>query len=195
MIAAMDIPRFRPDNIYMCKPIKNKIMSGGMFSRIIYSSDSISMNGIYIAFDLSGHICEIFPSKFKIQFAPTVGGSGSPTKSYSSSTEHTAGIIKSLCDMERSILASISIPGKTPLYKLHDQLVQNNFKFFWLSDNIFGQHATVSNTTYTNNVIKYKDVPGSCHNGRFILKISGCWTTPVSYGITYKFSRVASQGS
>jgi hypothetical protein len=25
------------------------------------------------------------------------------------------------------------------------------------------------------------------------LKISGCWTTPVSYGITYKFSRVASQ--
>lgn len=175
----------------MCKPIKNKIMSGGMFSRIIYSSDSISMNGIYIVFDLMGHICEIFPSKFKIQFTPGgAAGSGTSIKPYSS--EHTASLIKSLCDIERSILARISIPGKNPLYKLHDQLVQNNFKFFWLADNISGPPTTVPNTTHTNSVVKHRDSSGSCQNGRFILKISGCWTTPVSYGITYKFSRVAS---
>jgi hypothetical protein len=168
-------------------------MAGGMFSRIIYSSDSISMNGIYIAFDLSGHICEIFPSKFKIQFSPSgTTGSGSSMKSYSSS-EYAANVIKSLCDIERGILARISIPGKNPLYKLHDQLVQNNFKFFWLADNISGPHPIASNTTPTNSVMKYRDVAGPCQTGRFILKISGCWTTPVSYGITYKFSRVASQ--
>jgi hypothetical protein len=189
MIAAMDIPRFRSEHIYMCKPIKNKIMTGGMFSRIIYSSESISMNGIYIAFDLTGQISEIFPSKFKIQFMPVVNGVASP-KSYSTQSEHTNGIIKSLCDMERSILTSISIPGKTPLYKLRDQLVQNNFKFFWLSDNM----SSAPNTLHTNSVIKYKDGAGTCQNARFILKISGCWTTPTSYGITYKFSRVATTG-
>jgi hypothetical protein len=181
MIAAIDILQFRAENIYMCKPIKNKIMAGGMFSRIIYSSESSSMNGIYMAFDLSGHICEIFPSKFKIQFTPASDGVSK------SSSEHTSDVIRSLCDMERSILATISIPGKTPLYKLHDQLVQNNFKFFGLSDNMSGPPTTISSTT---NVSKYKDGYGTYHNARFILKISGCWTTPLSYGITYKFSRV-----
>jgi hypothetical protein len=193
MIAAMDIPRFRVENIYMCKPIKNKIMSGGMFSRIIYSSDSISMNGICIAFDLSGQICEIFPSKFKIQFAPAVNAAAS-TKPYSITSEHTPGIIKSMCDMERNILASISIPGKAPLYKLRDQLVQHNFKFFWLSDNIYGIPTTTTTTT-TNNVVKYRDGPGHSQTAQFILKISGCWTTAVSYGITYKFSRVTKSSS
>jgi hypothetical protein len=186
MIAAMDIPQFHAENIYMCKPIKNKIMAGGMFSRIIYSSDSISMNGIYLTFDLSGHICEIYPSKFKIQFAPTVGGSGASAKIPSA----TPGVIKSMCDMERHILSSISIPGKTPLYKLRDQLVQNNFKFFWLSDNMSNTFNTAHNTIRTSSAIKYKDDTGPCQKARFILKISGCWTTSGSYGITYKFSRV-----
>ena len=183
----MDIPRFHAENIYMCKPIKNKIMVGGMFSRIIYSSDSISMNGIYITFDLSGYICEIYPSKFKIQFAPVVGGS---VKTSSATSEHTNSIIKSMCDMERSILASISIPGKTPLYKLRDQLVQNNFKFFWLSDNMSNTFVTAHTTIRPASSPKYKDELGTCQKARFILKISGCWTTAVSYGITYKFSRV-----
>jgi len=190
MIAAMDIPQFHAENIYMCKPIKNKIMAGGMFSRIIYSSDSISMNGIYLTFDLSGHICEIYPSKFKIQFASVAGGSGASAKISSATPEHTPGVIKSMCDMERRILASISIPGKTPLYKLRDQLVQNNFKFFWLSDNMSNTSNTTYNTIRTSSAIKYKDDTGPCQKARFILKISGCWTTSGSYGITYKFSRV-----
>ena len=182
MIAAMDIPRFSTENIYMCKPIKNKIMSGGLFSRIIYSSDTVSMNGIYITFNLTGNICEIFPSKFKIQFT----SDNSTTKSYALS-ERTSEIIKSLCEIEHNILTRISIPGKTPLYKLRDQLRQNNFKFFSLTDNISG---TPHNIMHTNSIGKGKDTQMSCQNGHFILKISGCWTTPVSYGITYKFSRV-----
>jgi len=175
----MDIPRFSTEHIYMCKPIKNKIMAGGMFSRIIYSSETVSMNGIYITFDLSGSICEIFPSKFKIQFI---------TEKSHSLSARTTDIVQSLCEIERNILARISIPGKTPLYKLRDQLGQHNFKFFWLADNISGPHI---NTMPINNIVKSKDTQTSCQNGHFILKISGCWTTPVSYGITYKFSRVS----
>jgi len=180
MIATIDIPQFRPEHIYICKPIKNKIMTGGMFSRIIYSTDSITMNGAYITFNLIGNICEIFPSKFKIQFLPYING---PTPS--SVSEHTTDIIKALCKMERSILTAMSIPGKTPLYKLHDQLAQNHFKFFEPNDNI-----SVTNTSHTNNANKHRDGHGAQQNARFILKISGCWTTPSSYGITYKFSRV-----
>ena len=169
MIAALDIPRFRADYIYICKPIKNKIMSGGFFSRIIYSTDSITMNGINIAFNLFGQICEIYPSKFKIQYLPNTNGQ----------TQQIVDIIKSLCEIERSILSimSTTTPGKKPLYKLHDQLAQNNFKFFETNE-------TVLNTITNNNK------SASQQHARFVLKISGCWSTQTSYGITYKFSRV-----
>lgn len=183
MIASMNIQRFHAENIYMCKPIKNKIMSGGMFYRIIYSTDYVSMNGIYITFDLTGHICEIFPSKFKIQFGQPTNTQGSSKSQNSTIDNMSDNIIKALCDIEKNILTNISIPGKTPLYKLNEQLKQNNFKFFWLSENT------------NNNVPKAKDVSnGSAplQKACFVLKISGCWTTPLSYGITYKFSRVKS---
>jgi len=175
MIAALDIPQFRPEYIYICKPIKNKIMSGGLFSRIIYSSESMTMNGIYIAFNLIGQICEIFPSKFKIQFLPNTNGHSTQS---SPQIQHTVETIRSLCEMERNILSTMSTPGKTPLYKLHEQLTQNNFKYF-------EQNETNSSATATN-----KHKTGSQQNARFILKISGCWNTSSSYGITYKFSRV-----
>jgi hypothetical protein len=185
MIAAMDIQLFHAENTYMCKPIRNKIMTGGMFYRIIYSTDSVSMNGIYIAFELSGNICEIFPSKFKIQFGPpTNTATGGPKTHIFTNDNLTDNTIRALCDIEKSILSNITIPGKTPLYKLHDQLIQNNFKFFWLTDNTINSNHTKPKDTYNNN---------STQKAYFVLKISGCWTTPVSYGITYKFSRVKSK--
>lgn len=168
MIAALDIPRFRADYVYICKPIKNKIMSGGLFSRIIYSTESITMNGINIAFSLFGQICEIFPSKFKIQYLPNTNGQ----------TKQTIDIINSLCEIERNILSTMSTSGKKPLYKLHDQLTQNNFKFFETNETIL--------STLHNNQNK----TGLQQHARFVLKISGCWSTQTSYGITYKFSRV-----
>ena len=190
MIAAMNIAQFHPENIYMCKPIKNKIMSGGMFTRIIYSSDTSSMNGIYVSFDLGGQICEIYPSKFKIQFVPGLCISGSDPK-HSMTDTTSSNIIKSLCDIEHSILTNISITGKIPHYKLRDQLIQNNFKFFWLTSTPIGipsgtTNAKVSPSTPTKHQISTQQT------ARFILKISGCWTTPTAYGITYKFSRVSS---
>ena len=168
MIAALDIPRFRADYVYICKPIKNKIMSGGLFSRIIYSTDSMTMNGINITFNLIGQICEIYPSKFKIQFLSNTNGQ----------TQKTIETINSLCELERSILSTMASSGKKPLYKLHDQLVQNNFKFFETNDNILSTTPTIKNN------------PGIQQDAQFLLKISGCWSTPSSYGITYKFSRV-----
>ena len=77
---------------------------------------------------------------------------------------------------------------KLILYSLSSWIDIVHFKFFWLADNISGPHI---NTMPINNIVKSKDTQTSCQNGHFILKISGCWTTPVSYGITYKFSRVS----
>ena len=168
MIATLDMARFTTDYVYICKPIKNKIMSGGFFSRIIYSTESITMNGINIAFNLIGQICEIFPSKFKIQFLPNTTGQ----------SQKTMEIIRSLCEIERNILSTMSTSGKKPLYKLHDQLLQNNFQFFETTETVLSNNPNS----------KYK--LGIQQDAQFILKISGCWSTPSSYGITYKFSRV-----
>jgi hypothetical protein len=162
-------------------------MSGGMFTRIIYSSDSNSMNGIYLSFDLSGQIGEIYPSKFKIQFAAGMGGPGTSIRPTISDYDNC--LIKSLCAIERSILMNIAEVGKTPQYKLRDQLVQNNFKFFWLSNTMeHDKNGTAKNSVVSSPPIKHH--PPTHQMARFILKISGVWSTPTSYGITYKFSRV-----
>jgi len=204
MIAAMKIQKFKADNIYMCKPIKNKVMSGGLFSRIIYSQESNSMNGIYLSFDINGCITEIYPSKFKLQFA-----SGTGTRQVGIQSD--VSVIRAICTIERNILSVIGGTGKTPQYKLQEQLAQNNFKFFLLSSTLEHEKTNgskkyvpatadvICSTNNTNNkpitsdtytVCSTPPIQSSSQPIQFILKISGIWSTTTTYGITYKFSRV-----
>jgi len=36
--------------LFFCEPIKNNIMNEGIFIKILYSNENISLNGIYILF-------------------------------------------------------------------------------------------------------------------------------------------------
>ena len=75
MIIAMNPEYFNKDNLYLCKSIKNKIMENATFIRIIYSTISSSMNGVYISFSLNGQSTELYRGKSKFTFdnksAPT----------------------------------------------------------------------------------------------------------------------------
>lgn len=206
MIAAMNIQRFNAENIYLCKPIKNKVMPGGLFSRIIYSQESDSMNGIYLTFEMYGGVTEIYPSKFKFQFVSGTGGTGGTRHG---GMESDTSVIQAICTIERNILSVLDGSGKTSQHKLQEQLAQNNFKFFLLSNTLEhektnGSRKYVSagaggSTNNTNNKPITTDTYTVCTTPtrqsssspiRFILKISGIWSTSTTYGITYKFSRV-----
>lgn len=44
----MSITQYNGRNIFFCEPIKNNIMPDGSFVRIIYSTNLLTMNGIYL---------------------------------------------------------------------------------------------------------------------------------------------------
>lgn len=161
MIIANAPSKFNIHDVYYCKPIRNKIMSGGMFIRLIYSNELVSINGIHVSFPLYGRIQEIYNNKFKY----THIGTGVDS------------MISSINAIEHAILENANIVNKNPQYKLHEQLQSGCFKYF--QDNISPCKSGKQNNTY----------PPSITN--FVLKISGIWTTDADYGITYKFTKVS----
>lgn len=166
MIIATCTSNFSIDNVYYCKPIKNKVMNGGMFIRIIYSSYFTSINGIHLVFKMTGKIQEVYNNKFKHIYNVT----------------DNKDIIDSIVSLEETVISNANINDKTAQYKLKDQIVSGFFKFFQNSSTIPG---TINGNTKTDS-FKTKQVT----NTTFILKISGIWTTDIHYGITYKFIRV-----
>ena len=47
------IEQYNNNNLIFCEPIKNNIMNDGNFIRILYSTDIITFNGIYLLINLS----------------------------------------------------------------------------------------------------------------------------------------------
>jgi hypothetical protein len=133
MIIATNPAVFNIQDVYYCKPIRNKIMSGGMFIRLIYSNHLASINGIHVSFSITGRVQEIYSSKFKFFYE-------NDTDNYS---------ISLLQDIENNLLNSADIKHRNPQYKLREQLSAGFFKFFQNNITKSGKinNATI-NTTF-----------------------------------------------
>ena len=64
MILVNTIEQYNNNNVFFCEPIKNNIMNDGNFIRILYSSENITLNGVYIAINLYDIICENYYNKY-----------------------------------------------------------------------------------------------------------------------------------
>lgn len=53
VMIAIEHTNFHENNIFICDPIKNSIIQSSLFYKIIYSNKLISMNGIFIIFNLN----------------------------------------------------------------------------------------------------------------------------------------------
>ena len=124
----MNPTMFDINDVYYCKPIRNKIMNGGWFMRIIYSNNIVSINGIHIVFSISGKINEVYNNKYKFYL---IAITTHPTRQNQK--------------IENVILLNCDIKDKTPSYKLRDQLDQN-----FLSS--FNQHKDQRHTKSNNPV-------------------------------------------
>jgi hypothetical protein len=140
-----NITQYNEDYVYFCEPIKNNIMSEGNFIRIMYSTSLFILNGIYISININYTSVDKYYNKFKCAF---------DTNQYKDTIERIRII-------EEGLLKKISIFGKTPQYKIYEQLRNGNIKVF--SDT----YDKIGNT--------------------FLLKIAGIWETETEYGLTYKF--------
>ena len=129
-----NIEQYDIKHVYYCEPIKNNIMNDGFFIRIIYSTPHFSLNGITLLVNLTDVYYERFYNKYKCVF--------------NISTHRE--IIEKISKIEEKLLKNINIEGKTPQYKINEQLKKGNIKIF------------------TDNIEKNS-------NNLFMLKISGIW--------------------
>jgi hypothetical protein len=139
------IEQYNEDNVYFLEPIKNNIMNNGNFIRILYSTSSFILNGIYIHINLNYTSVDKYYNKYKCSF------------DFIQYKE----LIDKIRIIEEGLIKKSAILGKTPQFKIYEQLKNGNIKVFSESSDKIG------NT--------------------FLLKIAGLWETDTEYGLTYKF--------
>lgn len=148
-----------PTNIYYYDAIKNTIIDNSMFIRISYSTDIMSLNGIFLSIPIESANIEYYYNKYRCKF---------DTKSYENIQQ-----IMYICNIENIILQQVSAKinkHKMPQYKIKEQLTSGVIK------------TAVNSTISDHHRTKY-------NNSMYInIKISGIWETETQYGITYKFS-------
>ena len=144
------IEQYDENSIFFCEPIKNTIMNEGNFIRILYSTNNVTLNGIYLLIQLNDIVSEKYYNKNKCTF----------------SVINHKELIEKIKTIEETLLKKIEINNKIPQFKIYEQLVNGNIKFF---------------SDYFSKI-----------NNSFILKISGIWETQTHYGLTYKFTKINS---
>lgn len=140
--------QYNEDFVYFCDPIKNTIMNDGNFIRIIYSNPLFILNGIYLEVHITHYNIEKYFNKYKCLFDTLL---------------HKE-ITDKIRVIEEVLLKKINIKGKTPQYRIYEQLKVGNIKVF------------------ADNIEKQSNI--------YTLKISGVWETDMHYGLTYKFIKV-----
>lgn len=114
MNIVINMNQYDENNIFFCEPIKNNIMNDGTFIRIIYSTNNIILNGIYILLNLNDITCEKYYNKYKCIFNTTLHKD----------------IIEKIKIIEEQILKKYNIKNKSPQYKIYEQLRIGIIKLF-----------------------------------------------------------------
>jgi hypothetical protein len=108
------LDQYDENYIYFCDPIKNNVMNEGNFIRILYSTPSFVLNGIYLLIRLNDIIVEKYYNKYKCIFNVNV---------------HRE-LIENIKTIETNLLKKINIKNKFPQNKIYEQLKNGNIKIF-----------------------------------------------------------------
>jgi uncharacterized CHY-type Zn-finger protein len=108
------IDQYENKNVYFCDPIKNNIMTEGNFIRILYSTSSVLLNGIYLFVIINEFTCEKYYNKYRCTF----------------NVNAHKDQVSRLKEIEENILQKINIRAKLPQMKIYEQLKNGNVKVF-----------------------------------------------------------------
>ena len=72
MFLVKNLNQYDDNYVIFCDPIKNNIMNEGNFIRILYSTNNMTLNGIYLNIKLKEVVCEKYYNKFKCVFSTSI---------------------------------------------------------------------------------------------------------------------------
>jgi hypothetical protein len=113
--------------IYFCDPIKNNVMNEGNFIRILYSTPTFVLNGVYLLIRLNDIIVEKYYNKYKCIF----------------NVNNHKDVIEGVKTIEDNLLKKINVKNKFAQNKIYDQLKNGNIKIF----------SDVNQKTYVNTFL------------------------------------------
>ena len=171
------IEQYDNKNIYFCDPIKNNVLQDGNFIRILYFTENVSLNGIYLLIPLKNVSVERYYNKVKYLF----------------DLDENREIIEKIKGIEETILSKIAsysqfINNKSPQFNIYDNFIHQNIKMH-MNNNTFMDSSASSSLTPPSS--PKSNTHFHLHNS-VILKISGVWSTEQQYGLTYKHFQPAS---
>jgi hypothetical protein len=100
--------------IYFCDPIKNNVMNEGNFIRILYSTPTFVLNGVYLLIRLNDIIVEKYYNKYKCIF----------------NVNNHKDVIEGVKTIEDNLLKKINVKNKFAQNKIYEQLKNGNIKIF-----------------------------------------------------------------
>jgi hypothetical protein len=106
--------QFNEHTLFFCEPIKNTIMEDANFIRIVYATDRMMLNGVYLLFTLNNSFCEKYFNKYKCIF---------------NTVQHQE-LINQIKQIEEDVLKKCNIKHKIPQFKIYEQLLAGNIKLF-----------------------------------------------------------------
>ena len=113
MLLVKKLEQYDNKSLFFCEPIKNNIMSDGVFSRVLYSTPYTLFNGIYLLVNLKDVSCEKFYNKYKCNF----------------NILNHKDIIDNLKIIEEELLKKYNM-NKIPSYKIYEQMKTGYIKLF-----------------------------------------------------------------
>tara|TARA_B100001093_G_C26851159_1_gene1025216 strand:+ start:907 stop:1539 length:633 start_codon:yes stop_codon:yes gene_type:complete len=187
---ATKLNNYNNNNIVLCDPIKNSIIQHSNFYKLLYSDETISINGIYLLFNINNSTLY----KDKISY----------------NKDSNIEIIKNITELEDYLLNKLD-NSKKKINKLQDLFNNCNIKYS-LSDNYINlrQNNNDNENSYDNYINNFdtnsnndniiNDINSNLYNTSkniiniknsnnthsFILKISGIWETKDNVGLTFK---------
>jgi hypothetical protein len=153
--------KYSQSNVHFLDTKTNMIMDGN-FTKTMYTTENMTMNGIYIEFPIQPESVQ--------SFSPS-----SPLQKYNNETKY---IMKFNIEENRSLLETV--------FKIEDSILKYYMEYF----NITKKHILHSlSNQLQHGVVKYSSSHlTSQKNPRknYFIKISGIWENNYEIGITYK---------
>jgi len=107
----MNPDQYNNDNVYFSEPVHNNIINNGLFYRLQYSNNNITLNCLLFTLHIEGVFVIKYFNKYKCVF-----NENSP-------------LLNRLKDIEISMLSRV-VSTKIPKYNLYEQIKHNCIKFF-----------------------------------------------------------------
>jgi hypothetical protein len=123
------INKFDKNNLFLSEKQKNNILQGSDFYRLYYSDFNITLNGIFLNYDIKNINIQKYFNKIKCMF----------------DGKENIKSVNNIINIEKNILLVFkSILNRQPIYTIEEQLKQNFIKIFTEKNADYGNHEKIN---------------------------------------------------